>query len=107
MILGAAEGPSFPVSVHAIYKWFRDRKRNLPVAIINQGAALGLLLAGLLIPLITQRWGWRMNFFVLAIVGLVWSLLWLCFGWEGDLTAQGKSRARRSKSAKVCRIDGF
>jgi MFS family permease len=91
VILGAAEGPSFPVSVHAIYKWFPDRKRNLPVAIINQGAALGLLLAGLLIPLITQRWGWRMNFVVLSIVGFVWSALWLCFGREGDLGAQGKT----------------
>src|SRR5271156_3772735 len=62
VILGAAEGPSFPVSVHALYKWFPDRKRNLPVAIINQGAALGMLLAGLLIPLVTRQWGWRMNF---------------------------------------------
>ncbi len=91
IILGAAEGPLFPVSVHAIYKWFPDRKRNLPVAIMNQGAALGLLLAGLLIPLITQRWGWRTNFVLLAIVGFVWSALWLCFGREGDLSAHDKS----------------
>lgn len=88
VILGAAEGPSFPVSVHALYKWFPNHKRSLPVAIINQGAVLGLLLAGLLIPLITHKWGWRMNFFILGAVGTVWSGIWLYFGREGNLGAQ-------------------
>lgn len=100
VVLGAAEGPSFPVSVHALYKWFPDQKRNLPVAIINQGAALGLLLAGLAIPLVTSRWGWRMNFVVLSVVGLIWSVLWLYFGREGQL---GKPQAAASdeQHAKV------
>ncbi|WP_280530655.1 MFS transporter [Paraburkholderia sacchari] len=84
-VLGAAEGPSFPTSVHAIFKWFPDPHRNLPVAIINQGMALGMILAGLAIPLITKHWGWRMNFFLLAAIGVVWSVLWLCFGREGTL----------------------
>jgi MFS family permease len=85
VILGAAEGPSFPISVHALYKWFPNHKRNLPVAIINQGAVLGLLLAGLLIPLITKHWGWRTNFTILGVVGAVWSIVWLYFGREGNL----------------------
>jgi sugar phosphate permease len=88
VILGAAEGPSFPVSVHALYKWFPNHKRSLPVAIINQGAVLGLLLAGLLIPLVTHKWGWRINFFILSAVGAVWSGIWLYFGREGNLGAQ-------------------
>ena len=85
VILGAAEGPSFPVSIHALYKWFPDQKRNLPVSIITQGAALGLLLAGLLIPLITREWGWRANFVILGAIGGMWSVLWLYFGREGTL----------------------
>ncbi|MFM0071609.1 MFS transporter [Paraburkholderia sediminicola] len=90
VILGAAEGPAFPVSVHALYKWFPDRKRNLPVAFINQGAAFGMLLAGLLIPLVTRQWGWRMNFLLLGAIGAAWSVLWACFGREGGL---GKHQA--------------
>jgi MFS family permease len=85
VVLGAAEGPSFPVSVHAVFKWFPDRHRNLPVAIINQGAAVGMILAGLAIPLITKHWGWRTNFFLLGAIGAVWCVLWLCFGREGTL----------------------
>lgn len=85
LLLGAAEGPFSPTTIHALYKWFPDRKRNLPVAVVSQGAGLGLLLAGLVIPHITQHWGWRMNFVLLAVIGALGSLLWLCFGREGKL----------------------
>jgi MFS family permease len=101
VMLGAAEGPAFPVSVHALYKWFPDRKRNLPVAIINQGAAFGMLLAGLLIPLVTRQWGWRMNFLLLGSLGAVWSVLWACFGREGSLGRQQTASLVRTQAPRL------
>ncbi|WP_322047759.1 MFS transporter [Paraburkholderia sp. J67] len=91
VILGAAEGPSFPTSVHALFKWFPDSKRGLPVAVVNQGAVFGLLVAGLAIPAITRAWGWRSNFLVLAAIGAAWSVLWLCLGREGSIGAHPRS----------------
>lgn len=88
IILGACEGPGYPVSVHALYKWFPHEKRNLPVSLINQGAVIGLLLAGLAVPFITRQWGWRANFFVLAAASAVWAFGWLCFGAEGKLPTE-------------------
>lgn len=85
VLLGAAEGPSFPISVHALYKWFPHEKRNLPVALIGQGAVIGMLAAGMLVPYITQHWGWRVNFIVLGTLSLLWALGWLCWGREGTL----------------------
>ena len=55
VLLGAGEGPASPVSLHALYKWFPDEKRGLPAAVLYQGSALGLFVAGLAIPLITAR----------------------------------------------------
>ncbi|WP_043418089.1 MFS transporter [Cupriavidus basilensis] len=98
VILGAGEGPGFPVSVHALYKWFPHEKRNLPVALINQGAVIGLLLAGLAVPFITQHWGWRANFLLLSAASGLWALGWLCFGREGTLQAEpapGEQAKRR------------
>src|SRR6202008_956300 len=46
IILGAGEGPAFSVAAHAIYKWFPDEKRTLPTAILTQGSAFGVILAG-------------------------------------------------------------
>ncbi|WP_421026612.1 MFS transporter [Paraburkholderia sp. A1RO-5L] len=83
--LGAAEGPSMPIAMHALFKWFPNEKRNLPLAILNQGAAFGLVLAGLVIPLVSKHFGWRVNFILLAVIGAVWCLLWLVFGREGTL----------------------
>ncbi|MFJ4293818.1 MFS transporter [Cupriavidus sp. NPDC089707] len=85
VILGAGEGPGFPVSVHALYKWFPHEKRNLPVSLINQGAIVGLLLAGLAVPLITHHWGWRANFIVLSAASALWAVGWLFYGREGTL----------------------
>jgi MFS family permease len=93
VILGAGEGPGFPVSVHALYKWFPHEKRNLLVALINQGAVIGLLLAGLAVPYVTRHWGWRANFLVLSAASALWALGWLCFGREGTLHTQASSQA--------------
>lgn len=93
VLLGIAEGPSFPVAVHACYKWFPSDRRNVPVTVFSQGAGVGLLLAGIGIPLITEHWGWRANFYLLAIVGIVWAVLWLVFGGEGKIGASSSGTA--------------
>ncbi|GJG95047.1 MFS transporter [Cupriavidus pauculus] len=85
VLLGIAEGPAFPVAVHAAYKWFPDDRRNVPVAFFSQGGSVGLLIAGIVIPQITLHWGWRANFYVLSAVGLVWALLWMLLGREGHI----------------------
>ena len=77
------------VAFHACYKWFPDQKCNLPISAINQGSGLGVLTAGIAIPLITAHWGWRANFTAMAIVGLLWTLVWLIFGAEGRIVGNG------------------
>ncbi|OWW20147.1 MFS transporter [Noviherbaspirillum denitrificans] len=93
VLLGLTEGPASPVATHALYKWFPDNKRSLPVALLHQGSSAGLLLAGLLIPAITAAWGWRANFYFLTAVGMAWCVLWYFFGAEGTVErpAAGKS----------------
>jgi MFS family permease len=82
-VLGASQGPAWPVAVHALAKWFPDDRRNVPIAIVAQGSAAGLILAGLLMPAITATWGWRANFLVLAVIGCAWALIWLMVADEG------------------------
>jgi predicted MFS family arabinose efflux permease len=97
-VLGAAQGPAWPVAVHALYKWFPNDKRNLPISIVAQGSTVGMVAAGILIPLISAAWGWRANFVVLAAIGCVWALIWLAIAEEGkeesaDADAAGYSVA--------------
>ncbi|WP_446900742.1 MFS transporter [Burkholderia sp. YIM B11467] len=90
VLLGAGEGPASPVAVHALYKWFPDARRNLPVALLHQGSALGMLIAGLSIPVVTTHWGWRANFAVLAALGALWCVAWAVCGEEGTLVRGGR-----------------
>ena len=97
VMLGAGEGPAWPVAIHCAYKWFPDSKRNLPVAFFSQGGAIGLLIAGMTVPLITAHYGWRMSFYVLAAVGVAWALVWMLVGDEGRLDAKDPAAAARAK----------
>jgi MFS family permease len=82
-VLGAAQGPAWPVAVHALYKWFPNDKRNVPISIVAQGSTVGMVAAGILIPLISANWGWRANFVALAVIGCVWAFVWLALAEEG------------------------
>ncbi|WP_167760072.1 MFS transporter [Paraburkholderia pallida] len=93
VLLGASEGPAYPVAVHALYKWFPDRERALPSAVLTVGASFG---AGFIAPLITWvivSFGWRAAFEMLALVGMVWSVLWLWIGKEGPLGTSDETPA--------------
>ena len=87
IVLGAAEGPAFPVALHAVYKWFTDRQRALPTSVVACGAAFG---TGVIAPLITWiivGFGWHTAFGVLAAAGLVWACLWYAIAEDGPLDA--------------------
>jgi len=86
ILLGAGEGPTFSVAVHAVYKWFPDEKRTLPTAVLAQGATFGVILALPALNWIIVKYSWHWAFFALGIVGLLWVLVWLLLGREGPLT---------------------
>ncbi|MCT8165313.1 MFS transporter [Pseudomonas putida] len=98
VLLGIGEGPASPVATHALYKWFPNDRRSLPVALLHAGSAMGLLVAGAMIPWISVHYGWRMNFIVLAVIGGVWCLLWWRLGQEGSLD---RLRAGQPKSQEA------
>lgn len=103
VLLGVGEGPAWPLAVHAIFKQFSNERRALPVALLTQGAGAGLVLAGVLIPAITQFAGWRGSFLVLSASGLAWALLWICFKPAGTEHEVGKG-AQPESGAKPERV---
>lgn len=85
VVLGAAEGPSFPVALHSVYKWFTDSRRALPTSIVACGAAVG---TGIIAPGITWivvHHGWHAAFGALGAVGLLWAFVWYMSAAEGPV----------------------
>ena len=88
ILLGVGEGPAFPVSIHAAYKWFPDEKRTLPTAVIAQGSAFGVIVALPAVNWTIVHYSWHWAFGALGVVGLLWAAVWLYIGKEGPLTDQ-------------------
>jgi MFS family permease len=85
IILGAGEGPAASVAAHAIFKWFPDEKRTLPIAILSQGSAFGVILAVPALNWVIVNHSWHYAFGALGVIGLIWAVAWLVLGEEGPL----------------------
>ncbi|MFF1696481.1 MFS transporter [Streptomyces sp. NPDC058257] len=103
LLLGAAEGPATPMSMHALYKWFPVGRRGLPSALQISGAALGTLVAAPVVTWLITQFGWRSAFAVLAVVSLVWSSVWWFLGHDGpyDDKPAAESQAGPDGQARV------
>ncbi|WP_244562197.1 MFS transporter [Bradyrhizobium lablabi] len=85
VLLGAGEGPAYPVALHSAYKWFPNELRTLPTAMVSQGASIGVVLALPALNYLIVRYSWHWAFAALGLTGLVWALAWLALGREGTL----------------------
>lgn len=83
VVLGAAEGPAFPVAQQAALSWFPNDRRNLPGALVTLGVTLGVITAAPGLTWVIQNHGWRSALWVVAGVGLVWAAAWFVCGADG------------------------
>jgi sugar phosphate permease len=100
VLLGAAEGPATPMSMHALYKWFPPGRRGLPSALQISGAALGTLIAAPLVTWLITGFGWRSAFAALAVASLVWSVVWWFVGHDGPYDRPAERTAKAEPAAK-------
>jgi MFS family permease len=97
VILGAGEGPAASVAAHAVFKWFPDEKRTLPIAILAQGSAFGVILAVPALNWAIVNYSWHYAFGALGIAGLMWMVAWLIFGKEGPLVQTAAMAASETR----------
>jgi MFS transporter, ACS family, hexuronate transporter len=77
--LGIGEAGSFPGSIKAVAEWFPKRERAIATGLFNSGTNVGAIVAPLVVPWLTWRYGWRMAFIATGALGLVWLAAWLGF----------------------------
>ncbi|OIQ88131.1 hexuronate transporter [mine drainage metagenome] len=94
VVLGAGEGPAYPLALHAGYGWFENRRRNIPHALIQVGGNFGVIVAGPLLTYIAMRDDWHAPFLLLGVLGLVWTSVWMLLGEDGPLDRHPKPVAR-------------
>ena len=85
IILGAAEGPTASLMHHHLHKWFKPAERAMPSSIAASGSSLGLAITAPILTFIIAGFGWRAAFLFMAIIGMIWVVVWLFIGHDGPL----------------------
>jgi ACS family hexuronate transporter-like MFS transporter len=98
LVLGIGEASNWPCASRVVANILPSTDRGLGSGIFNSGAAVGSLIAPLIITPIAVRLGWRWAFFVLGAAGMFWIALWLVVT-RRDTRAHAASQSQRHRKA--------
>ena len=76
-LFGAGEAGAYPNTAIAIRQWFPVVERGRAQAVIWMASRLGGALTPFLVIPLQIQFGWRVSFYVLGALGLVWVIIWL------------------------------
>ena len=96
MLLGIGESIYLPGGSKIVSLLFRPAERGLPCGIFDAGTRTGLVIEGVLVPLMLTHYGWRTTFMVVGFAALVWLLPWFCY-------AAAAARAHRAHRPPLVR----
>jgi ACS family hexuronate transporter-like MFS transporter len=74
--LGIGESGNFPAANKTNAEWFPQKERSFSFGIFNCGANVGVILATLIVPVVTYKFGWHAAFLITGIFSASWILLW-------------------------------
>ncbi len=74
--LGIGESANFPAAIRTVADWFPQQERALATGLFNSGTNVGALVAPLLVPWVTVRFGWRAAFLFTGGLVIIWLILW-------------------------------
>ncbi len=77
LLLGLAESPSFPGNSRIVAAWFPTRERGTASAIFNAAQYFATVLFAPITGWLTNTYGWQYVFWVMGILGILLTLLWL------------------------------
>jgi MFS transporter, ACS family, glucarate transporter len=78
-IFGAGEAGAFPNMARTIYSWMPVTERGITQGINFSGSRIGSAFALPLVAYMITSIGWRISFFILGMIGILWSVAWYLF----------------------------
>jgi ACS family hexuronate transporter-like MFS transporter len=75
--LGIGEAGNWPAAIKLTGEWFPPEERSTASGIFNSGAAVGAVVAPILIAWLGTTFGWQATFIIIGVLGY----LWLCSFW--------------------------
>ncbi len=76
-LLGFGEGAAYPSAYSLINAWMPGREISRSVSMIGAAAAVGTVLALLVVGKIVESYGWPSVFYMFGSLGLIWCAIWV------------------------------
>ena len=99
VLFGMGEGPLSSTMNKTVSQWFPRKEQASAVGLANAGTPLGGAIAGPVVGTIALSLGWRASFVVIAIIGLVFTLVWLWLATDRPSEHRWVSAAEREAIA--------
>lgn len=79
LALGAGESAAFPTATAAMSRWLPAQLRGTGQGLVHAASRLGSAGAPLLVGAIIAAGSWRVSFYVVGGLSLVWAVVWFAF----------------------------
>jgi MFS transporter, ACS family, hexuronate transporter len=79
LALGLGEASNFPAALKTVADWFPRRERATATGVFNSGSNIGAVIAPLIVPLLTARFGWHSAFLFTGSLSMTWAIVWALF----------------------------
>jgi len=79
MLLGVAEGPGFPALTRVCADWLPIKERARALAFALAAVPFASVIGAPLISHLIAIVGWRIMFFILGGVGIIWAVIWYVY----------------------------
>jgi ACS family hexuronate transporter-like MFS transporter len=78
-LLGMSEAPTFPSMTKSITNWLSSDERSRAFAINLAAVPFASIIGAPICTLLINKFSWQVMFIILAIAGIIWSIIWVVF----------------------------
>jgi MFS transporter, ACS family, glucarate transporter len=96
-LIGMGEAGAFPISNRALSRWMLPTERGFAQGSTHAGSRLASTAAPILVATLIGLYGWHVPFFLFAMVGLVWAVVWIWYYRDVPSEHAGVNDAERDK----------
>lgn len=76
LLAGASEAPIFPANAKIVRNNFEENERGRATAIFDSGSYVGTAISAPLMSFLIINLSWRYAYIVIAIIGILWAIIW-------------------------------
>jgi len=87
-LFGVGESGTYPNAILTVSRWFPVSETGKALSWVGIGSQIGAALAPLIIVPLAVAYGWRVPFFVVGVIGVLW--VSICYKWFQDFPSQMK-----------------